>query len=180
LRISRENSCPFLASRWDREQRGVNVAEENACYLWEDSGIPPDVLQYGGGVGRWRGEPYVPVPVEMQYTICTQPHYGTCRWLREHHWHTREAGLVCPLLGSKDDRHHKYLYPTHYNVCHGELNAGEEHKPIISRLVNRVFRYWLTIRRAGRVTALSLESQRGVCLTQGYNDCPRYQRSHRI
>jgi hypothetical protein len=179
MNIPRERSCPFLASRWDRESRGTTAEEENACYLWEESGVPPDVLQYGG-VGRWQGEPYVPIPVEMQYSICTQPHYGTCRWLREQQWHTRETKLVCPLLGSKADRHHKYFYPTNHNVCHGDVTVDSKPAAWPAKLVARVQRCWAAVTRAGRGSPVVLESQRSMCLTERFSSCPRYRESRRV
>jgi len=179
VNVPRDRSCPFLASRWSREKRGTNANEDNACYLWEESGVPPDVVQYCGGLGRWHGEPYVPIPVEMQYSICTQEHYGACLWLREQRWHTRETSLVCPLLGSRADRHHKYLYPTRYNVCHGGPEHPEREPSPWQRLVAVLRGGWSEIAGSGRGLPVGLEVQRAICLTQRYTDCPRYTEGNR-
>lgn len=174
VNVPRERSCPFLASRWNRELRGTTAGEDNACYLWEESGVPPDVIQFCGGLGRWHGEPFVPIPVEMQYSVCTQEHYGTCRWLREQRWHTRETGLVCPLLGSPSDRHHKYLYPTRHNVCHGGPGRLPETPPRLRRLLAQLRTRWTKLSGGGRGLPVAPETQRSLCLTQQYVDCPHY------
>lgn len=179
MNVPREKSCPFLASRWNREERSSATDEGNACYLWEESGVPPDVVQYCGGLGRWHGEPYVPIPVEMQYAICTQEHYGSCRWIREQRWHTRESGLVCPLLGAPVDRHHKYLYPTLHNVCHGEPEVGNASLPLWRRLGARFRHRWNAVTGSGRWTRVDITAQQEVCLTQRYVQCPRYREGNR-
>ncbi len=174
MNVPRERSCPFLSSRWNRETRSTTAGEDNACYLWEDSGVPPDVVQYCGGLGRWHGEPFVPIPVEMQYSVCIQEHYGTCRWLKEQRWHTRETGLVCPLLGSGGDRHHKYLYPTRHNMCHGGPGKIEGRLPYRRRLGLWLRTRWVQFAGSGRGLPVAVETQRRTCLTQHYLKCLRY------
>ena len=166
-----EKSCPYLASRWNREARGDTASEDNACYLWEESGVPPDVVEYGGGLSRWHGEPYVPVSVEMQYSICLREHYGGCRWLREQRWHAREARLVCPMLGAADDRSHKYFYPTVKNFCHGDAGNSNGPRRRLRRLLD-ILRGKTARAEGGR---LPPETQRRVCLTEGFGECNLYQ-----
>ena len=160
--------CPWLASRWNKTVRYDYPTEDNACYLWEDSGVPPDVGRYCAGTLPWRGERYVPVPVEDQFAVCLTEHYGTCRWLRERRWYRRETPLVCPLLGTAGDRRHKYLNPCAENVCHAKV--AETPQPAgFSKMVHSLVR---GRRRGAPITA---EKQKSVCLTEHYPECARYR-----
>ncbi|MBI2953998.1 MAG: hypothetical protein HYY30_06775 [Chloroflexi bacterium] len=174
LQSSVESSCPLLAMRWDREQRGTYPSDDNACYLWEECGVPPDVVQYCAGTLPWHGERFVPVPVETQWSICLTSHYGSCRWLRERRWYTRETALVCPLLGSRADRQHKYLYSCTLNVCHARglsvENEPGKHKALRFLDIRRA----LTSRRVGSGAPISAERQHAICLTNRYAQCERY------
>lgn len=178
MKISLETSCPWLAARWDREVRGVHPSEENACYLWDECGVPPDVVQYCAGTLPWHGEKFVPVPVETQWSICLTEYYGSCRWLRERQWYTREQTLVCPLLGSQHDRLHKHLYPSAMNHCHslkGEPDALG-HGSALTGLVGVLGRGKARFQR-GRFAGRSVpaEKQSRLCLTGRFSECELYR-----
>jgi len=175
MEVGFEKSCPYLASRWNRETRGTTASEDNACYLLEEGGVPPDVGEDGGGLSRWHGEPYVSVAGEMQYSICLREYYGGCRWLREQRWHARESRLICPMLGSHTDRYHKYFYPTAKNFCHAQASG-----PSGSRGALR----WILDSLRGHPNGLGARSkvvppevQRRICLTERFMECKTYQKS---
>ncbi len=173
LSSSVESSCPWLALRWDREQRGTHPSDDNACYLWEECGVPPDVVQYCAGTLPWHGERFVPVPVESQWSICLTSHYGSCRWLRERQWYIRETVLVCPLLGSHVDRQHKYLYPCALNVCHArrpdEEISGQRKAVGILNIGRAIAR-----RKKLGQRPVPAERQKAICLTKRYAECEFY------
>lgn len=181
MKIALEASCPWLAARWDREVRGSCPSEDNACYLWDEVGVPPDVVQYCAGTLPWHGERFVPVPVETQWSICLTEHYGACRWLRERQWYRRELALVCPLLGAQHDRQHKHLYPSTLNHCHAPsaMVEGERRGRLVS-LVGligkvRVSPHWIRSKRK----SVPPDKQRELCLTERFVNCELYQTSLR-
>lgn len=178
LNSSVEVTCPWLARRWDREQRGTHPSDDNVCYLWEEMGVPPDVVQYCAGTLPWHGERFVPVQVETQWSICLTHHYGSCRWLREREWHSRETTVACPLLGAKDDRQRKYLYPSVLNICHGRKSTpvvGQTNRRRVLGLLN--IRKVLARRRKGGEAAVAAEQQKEICLTKRWTACEIYLRS---
>jgi hypothetical protein len=181
LNSSAEATCPLLARRWDRDQRGAHPSEDNVCYLWEDQGAPPDVVQYCAGTLPWHGERFVPVPVESQWSICLTGHYGSCRWLRERQWHTRETTVVCPLLGSEADRQQKYLYPSTLNICHAHKDHFEVQgtgRKLLSLLnVDHIFWRALRLKRRGKAAPVAAERQREMCLTKLWPECELYRKS---
>lgn len=160
-------SCPWLGSRWNKTIRFDFPTEDNACYLWDDSGVPPEVGRLCAGTLPWRGERYVPVPVEDQFAVCLTEHYGSCRWLRERQWHKRETGLVCPLLGTVEDRRQKYLYPCSKNVCHADVRNAEG-----TEMAGGFWRKLINRRRHG--APVGAEKQHNTCLTEQYHQCSRY------
>ncbi|MCL5265796.1 MAG: hypothetical protein M1343_11520 [Chloroflexi bacterium] len=173
LQSSVEASCPWLAQRWDREQRGRFPSDDNACYLWDELGVPPDVVQYCAGVLPWHGERFVPVPVETQWSICLTSHYGSCRWLRQRQWHTRETTLVCPLLGSRTDRHQKYLYPCSHNACHARQPTGL-HVPTQRRILSLIGIKDRLLGSKRSTAPIPAETQRTMCLSERYTECKIY------
>ncbi|MCL5962435.1 MAG: hypothetical protein M1358_24505 [Chloroflexi bacterium] len=178
MKIALEVSCPWLAARWDREVRGAHPSEENACYLWDECGVPPDVVEYCAGTLPWHGERFVPVPVETQWSVCLTEHYGSCRWLRERQWYKREQTLVCPLLGSEHDRHHKNLYPSTINYCHARKNVseGEHESGGLGSVVSKIGKGKVMLQRSRpKWKPLSADTQKNLCLTSGFVDCEFYQ-----
>lgn len=179
MQRSTESSCPWLRRRFNLEVRGRSPSEDNACALWSDVGVPPDVVQYCSGQPAWRGEPCVPISVETQYSVCLTEHYGTCRWLHQRRWHTREVSDICPYLGSAADRHHKYLFPCEWNVCHAEESIESGLSAVLRQAKRRIGdRGELTRSKArGRKQAVSAEKQQSLCLTQRYQQCELYQQT---
>ncbi|MBI4318146.1 MAG: hypothetical protein HY675_06625 [Chloroflexi bacterium] len=176
MRVSLETSCPWLAVRWNRELRGTAPSEDNSCYLWEEVGVPPDVVQYCAGLLPWHGERFVPVPVETQWAICLTPHYGGCRWLRERQWLTHEPALICPLLGSRADRQHKYLYPCALNACHGRHAPPASRQSFVADFVRSLVLKPKQVpsRSKGTGGPVSAEKQKLLCLTRNYVECELY------
>ncbi len=178
MQVSLEASCPWLALRWSRDSRGTHPTEDNACYLWEECGVPPDVVQYCAGLLPWHGERFVPVPVETQWSVCLTTHYGSCRWLRERQWYQREPALVCPLVGSRSDRQHKYLYPCALNVCHArQATAGKATRAISDVVHTLLVRRGPATRAKASGMAISAEKQKSLCLTRRHVECELYQLS---
>lgn len=178
MKISLETRCPWLAARWDREVRAAHPSEENACYLWDECGVPPDVVEYCAGTLPWHGERFVPVPVETQWSICLTEHYGSCRWLRERQWYKREQMLVCPLLGSQSDRHHKNLYPSALNHCHAptDITRGEQQQGGLVSLVGLIGKGPERLRRVRpRSKSVPADTQRSICLTNRFVECNLYK-----
>jgi len=176
---STESSCPWLRRRFNLDIRGRHPSEDNACALWADVGVPPDVVQYCSGQPPWRGEPYVPISVETQYSLCLTEHYGSCRWLNQRRWHTREVTAVCPYVGSAADRQHKYLFPSEWNVCHAN-EASEGGFAALVRVARRRFgsrNEPANGRASGKHLRISAEKQKEYCLSEHYQECELYRRT---
>jgi len=180
VKITLETSCPWLAARWNREERGAHPSEDNACYLWDEVGVPPDVVEYCAGTLPWHGERFVPVPVETQWSICLTEHYGSCRWLRERQWYRRELALVCPLLGAQQDRKHKHLYPSVLNHCHARQATESDRQSRLGSVVRFIGKGKIRPRWIRpRWRPVEHGKQRDLCLTERFVNCELYQASLR-
>lgn len=179
MQRSTESSCPWLRRRFNLEVRGQNPSDDNACALWSDVGVPPDVVQYCSGQPPWRGEPYVPLSVETQYSICLTEHYGTCRWLRQRRWHTREVAELCPYLGSAGDRQHKYLFPSEINVCHAQALTSGGIASALREAKRRIGDRSELARGPikGKNAAVPAEKQQNCCLSEHYVECDVYRKT---